>query len=76
MCEVNKPGSRFHPIFDFETYDKNGTIKDSWPNWLFKNTQTIPTDSLPALGGREKSIDLLEVSALELRQGTVIAPSH
>ncbi|CAA21643.2 Lipoprotein [Caenorhabditis elegans] len=60
MCEVNKPGSRFHPIFDFETYDKNGTIKDSWPNWLFKNTQTIPTDSLPALGGREKSIDLLE----------------
>lgn len=63
MCEVNKPGTKFAPIFDATLKEQEiSGVTDKWPNWFMKKvlgTEHLPTASLPQVGNSKKTVDLL-----------------
>ena len=66
MCEINKPGYKFAPIFDAaDSGQEDPAVTANWPSWLVKKeigTAYVPTVDLPQVGNSKKTVDLLTVS--------------
>ncbi|CAI2344028.1 unnamed protein product [Caenorhabditis sp. 36 PRJEB53466] len=71
MCQVNKIGSNFYPLFGLEITASTSGV---FPEWLNDGEKYVRTDSLPSLQktGLGKTVDLLDfVTKLKWSNGNV-----